>query len=229
VCSSDLEELGALTPALDASLPRESGDGSVTVSIVGTATGAAGVLEMEDELRAEAPAAVHALRALGIGHIVMLTGDRPEIARAIGEKAGIATVIPELLPEDKLARVRELVGAHGSVAMVGDGVNDAPALALSTVGIAMGAAGSPAAIETADVALMTEDLRKIPHAIVLGRRMVGVVRQNVAVSLALKAGFHALAVAGYATMWMAVAADMGTTLLVIGNGLRLLRDTPAGV
>jgi Cd2+/Zn2+-exporting ATPase len=178
---------------------------------------------MADEIREEAPSAIRALRALGVGHVVMLTGDRHPVARATATEVGIEEVLAGLLPEDKLDKVRELVKTHGVVAMVGDGVNDAPALALSTVGIAMGAAGSPAAIETADVALMAEDLRKIPAAVVLGRRMVSVIRENVAVSLAIKAGFLGLAVTGYATLWMAVAADMGTTLLVIGNGLRLLR------
>jgi Cd2+/Zn2+-exporting ATPase len=218
------EEIGTASAALDSLLASEWGGSSRLVSIVGTSQGVGGVLEMEDELREEAPAAVRSLRALGIEHVVMLTGDRPEAARSMGAAAGIGEVMHDLLPEDKLVKVRELVEAYGLVAMVGDGVNDAPALALSTVGIAMGAAGSPAAIETADVALMTEDLRKIPAAVVLGRRMVSVIRQNVAASLAIKAGFLAMAVGGFATLWMAVAADMGTTLLVIGNGLRLLRN-----
>ncbi|MBI5419687.1 MAG: cation-translocating P-type ATPase [Deltaproteobacteria bacterium] len=218
------EELGAFPSALGAMLPSEGKEVSRTVSIVGTSQGVKGVLEMEDALRDETPAAVRQLRDLGIEHVVMLTGDRPEIAKAAGAAAGIGEILSELLPEHKLEKVRELVKAYGAVAMVGDGVNDAPALALSSVGIAMGAAGSPAAIETADVALMTEDLRKIPAAIALGRRMVSVIRENVAVSLAIKAGFLLLAVGGYATLWMAVAADMGTTLLVIGNGLRLLRN-----
>ncbi|MGE5188670.1 MAG: HAD-IC family P-type ATPase, partial [Gemmatimonadota bacterium] len=193
-----------------------------TVSLVGTSRGVAGILEMEDALRPEAPAVVRSLRGLGVGHIVMLTGDRADVARAAGAAVGIDEVLPGLLPDDKLVKVRELVAGHGAVAMVGDGVNDAPALALSSVGIAMGAAGSPAAIETADVALMAEDLRRIPAAIVLGRRMVSVVRQNVASALLIKAAFLLAATAGYATLWMAVAADMGTSLLVIFNGLRLL-------
>ena len=218
------EEIGTAPSALDALLPSGREAHSRMVSIVGTPLGVAGMLEMEDELRDEAPSAVRSLRALGIEHVIMLTGDHPEPARAIGAAAGIGEVLPDLLPEDKLGKVRELVDTYGAVAMVGDGVNDAPALALSSVGIAMGAAGSPAAIETADIALMTEDLRKIPAAVVLGRRMVSVIRQNVAASLAIKAGFLAMAVAGYATLWMAVVADMGTTLLVIGNGLRLLRN-----
>jgi Cd2+/Zn2+-exporting ATPase len=218
------EEIGTAPSALDSLLSSDADDASRIVSIVGTSHGIAGVLEMEDELRDEAPSAVRSLRALGIEHVMMLTGDHTDTARAIGATAGIHEVFHGLLPEDKLRKIRELVDTHGTVAMVGDGVNDAPALALSSVGIAMGAAGSPAAIETADVALMTEDLRKIPAAVVLGRRMVSLVRQNVAGSLAIKAGFLAMAVAGTATLWMAVAADMGTTLLVIGNGLRLLRN-----
>ena len=222
------DEMGAEPSILDALLsPGEEGGGSRIVSIVGTSEGIAGVLEMADELREEAPSAIRALRALGIGHVVMLTGDRHPVARATGAEVGIDEVLAELLPEDKLDRIRELVKTHGVVAMVGDGVNDAPALALSSVGIAMGAAGSPAAIETADVALMAEDLRKIPAAVALGRRMVSVIRQNVAASLAIKAGFLGLAVTGYATLWMAVAADMGTTLLVIGNGIRLLQNRQA--
>ncbi|MBM2829189.1 MAG: Heavy metal translocating P-type ATPase, partial [Actinobacteria bacterium] len=218
------EEIGVRLPALDALLPEGGEEASRMASFVGMRGEMAGVLEMKDELRDEAPFAIRSLGALGVDHVVMLTGDRSDVARATAAAVGIREVFFELLPEEKLEKVRELVGRYGTVAMVGDGVNDAPALALSSVGIAMGAAGSPVAIETADVALMTEDLRKIPAAIVLGRRMVTIIRQNVAYSLAIKAGFVVLAVAGYATLWMAVAADMGTTLLVIGNGLRLLRN-----
>lgn len=218
------EEIGVHPAALDALLPGDGKEVSRMASFVGTRGNVAGVLEMKDELRDEAAFAIRTLRAMGVEHVAMLTGDRSDIARATGAAVGIQEVFSGLLPEEKLRKVEELVGAYGMVAMVGDGVNDAPALALSSVGIAMGAAGSPVAIETADVALMTEDLRKIPAAILLGRRMVSVVRQNVAASLAIKACFVGMAVAGYATLWMAVAADMGTTLLVIGNGLRLLRN-----
>ncbi len=223
------DEIGSVTPDVDAMLAESSAVATRTVSLVGTSRAVAGILEMEDAIRPEAPAVVRSLRDLGVGHVVMLTGDRADVARAAGAAVGIDEVLPGLLPDDKLDKVRELVAAHGAVAMVGDGVNDAPALALSSVGIAMGAAGSPAAIETADVALMAEDLRKIPLAVTLGRRMVSVVRQNVASALVIKAAFLMAATAGYATLWMAVAADMGTSLLVIFNGLRLLSRNGANV
>ncbi|HEX9204498.1 MAG TPA: cation-translocating P-type ATPase, partial [Candidatus Deferrimicrobiaceae bacterium] len=164
-----------------------------TVAFVGTRLGVAGAIDLSDELRPEAAETVRALRSLGVRHIALLTGDREPAARAAAEGAGIFAVSHGLLPEDKLASVRRLVAEHGAVAMVGDGVNDAPALALATVGIAMAAAGSPAAMETADVALLAGDLRKIPSAVVTGRRMVSVVRQNVVASLAIKAAFLGLA------------------------------------
>jgi Cd2+/Zn2+-exporting ATPase len=217
-------EMGNSLSDLDALLSPLEEKGSRIVSLVGTSNGVAGILEMEDEIRAEARDVMQRLRSLGVEHVVMLTGDHADVAKETGRAVGIEEVFPGLLPDDKLGKVRELVDSYGTVAMVGDGVNDAPALALSSVGIAMGAAGSPAAIETADVALMAEDLRKVPEGIVLGRRMVSVIRQNVVASLAIKAGFLVAAVAGVATLWMAVAADMGTTLLVIFNGLRLLRN-----
>lgn len=212
---------------LEEILPPGEADEGRTLTIVGTDEGIAGVIELEDDLRPEAKETVRSLASIGVEHVVMLTGDRKEAALAAGQAVGIDEILHGLLPEEKLGKVRELVAAYGAVAMVGDGVNDAPALALASVGIAMGAAGSPAAIETADVALMAEDLRRVPETILLGRRMVSVIRQNVAASLAIKAGFLAAAVAGYATLWMAVAADMGTTLLVIFNGLRLLRKNGA--
>ena len=206
----------------------EKPPGADTVAFVGTQRGVAGAIDLSDELRPEAAETVRALRGLGVRHVALLTGDREEAARVAAEAAGIDAVSHGLLPEEKLSSVRRLVAEHGAVAMVGDGVNDAPALALATVGIAMAAAGSPAAVETADVALLAGDLRKVPSAVVTGRRMVSVVRQNVVASLAIKAAFLGLAVAGYASLWVAVLADMGTTLMVIFNGLRLLR-APSGV
>jgi len=184
---------------------------------------AAGIVAVADTLKPTSQRAVAELHRMGL-EVVMITGDNRRTAEAIARQVNIDRVLAEVLPQEKAEKVKGLQAEGKRVAMVGDGVNDAPALALSSVGIAMGAAGSPAAIETADIALMTEDLRRIPAAVVLGRRMVSVIRQNVAASLAIKAGFLAMAVAGYATLWMAVVADMGTTLLVIGNGLRLLRN-----
>jgi Cd2+/Zn2+-exporting ATPase len=216
------ETMGLGGDALDRLLETGGGAGP-SVAIVGTLDALAGVIEMEDELRPEAPEAIRALRDLGVAHIVLLTGDNADAARNAGAAAGIDTVEHGMLPEDKLERIRDLIASHGATAMVGDGVNDAPSLALATVGVAIAAAGSPAAMETADVALMTGDLRRIPSAVALGRSMVSLVRQNVAVSIGIKALFLAMAVAGYASLWMAVLADMGTTLLVIFNGLRLLR------
>ncbi|MGE5247717.1 MAG: heavy metal translocating P-type ATPase [Verrucomicrobiota bacterium] len=198
-----------------------------SVVLVGTDAGMVGAITLSDQVRHHAPETIRQLKALGVRRLALLTGDSAGSARAAAEAAGIDEASHGLLPEDKLARVRELVASCGTVAMVGDGVNDAPALALATVGVAMAAAGSPAAMETADVALLSGDLRKIPFAVALGRRMVGVVRQNVFAALAIKAAFLAMAVAGFATLWMAVLADMGSTLLVIFNGLRLLRPAPA--
>jgi Cd2+/Zn2+-exporting ATPase len=164
------------------------------------------------------------LRRLGIGHLALLTGDDETTARAVAAAVGIDEVAAGLLPEDKVAAVEALVARHGEVAMVGDGVNDAPALARSTLGIAMGAAGSDAALETADVALMADDLSRLPWLVRHSRRTLRVIRANVAFALGVKAAVFALALAGIATLWLAIAADMGASLLVIANGLRLLRS-----
>jgi Cd2+/Zn2+-exporting ATPase len=141
----------------------------------------------------------------------------------VASRLGVSEWRSNLLPEDKLEAVRELVEKHGKVAMVGDGVNDAPALAAATVGIAMGAASTDVALETADVALMGDELTRLPFAIKLSRRAMGMVRFNMAFALVIKVGFVAIAIPGLATLWMAVAADMGASLFVILNALRLLR------
>jgi Cd2+/Zn2+-exporting ATPase len=163
-----------------------------------------------------------ALARMGIEHTVMLTGDNPATAQAIASAAGIDHVQAELLPEHKVAAIETLLAQYGAVAMVGDGVNDAPALARATVGIAMGAAGTDTALETADVALMADDLGKLPFAVQLSRQARRIIRQNVTLSLGIKAIFLVLALAGSATLWMAVFADMGASLLVTANGMRLL-------
>ena len=154
----------------------------------------------------------------------MLTGDNEGTARTIARQAGIEEVRAELLPADKVAAIESLVERYNSVAMIGDGVNDAPAMARASLGIAMGAIGSDAAIEAADVALMSDDLHQLPWLIAHSRRTLSIIRQNIVLSLAVKFVFVALAFAGHATLWAAIAADMGVSLLVIFNSLRLLQQ-----
>jgi len=157
--------------------------------------------------------------------VLMLTGDNAATARAIADQVGIDEVRAELLPEDKVAAVEDLVATYGSVAMVGDGVNDAPAMARASFGVAMGAVGTDAAIETADIALMTDDLSRLPWLVAHSRRTLRVIQQNIAFSIAIKALFVGLTFAGLATLWGAIAADVGAALLVVFNALRLLRPT----
>jgi len=186
-----------------------------------------GVVSVADRVRPEAGSAVAGLKGLGLKKVVMLSGDNRKTAELIAKEVGIDEFHPELLPEDKVRLVSELKGKYGAIAMVGDGINDAPALAASTVGIAMGAMGSDAAIETADIALMSDDLLKIPWLIRHSRKTMAVIRQNVIFALLVKSLFIGLAAAGVATLWEAIAADMGASLLVIFNGLRLLGITGA--
>lgn len=185
--------------------------------------GIRGYLAVADQVRPGSAAAIAALKKTGIERVVMLTGDNAAAAQAIAAQLGIDDVRANLLPGDKVRAVEALLAEHGAVAMVGDGVNDAPALARATVGIAMGGAGSDQALETADVALMGDDLRLLPFLLRLSRQTRRVIVQNVAFSLGVKAVFLALALAGAATLWMAVFADVGASLLVILNGMRLLR------
>ncbi len=217
------EERGLCSPAIDAML-QEMGARGRTAVLVARGGTTIGIVAVADATRASGVETVRRLRQEGIEHITLLTGDNTDTARTIAAELGADDFHAELLPEDKVAAVAELRRRYGHVAMVGDGVNDAPALAAADVGIAMGAIGSDAALETADVALMADDLEKVPYLLRLGRRTVLNVKVNVAVALGLKAVFLGLAVAGLATLWMAVVADMGASLLVIANGLRLLKS-----
>jgi Cd2+/Zn2+-exporting ATPase len=194
-----------------------------TIVLVAAGGEPAGVIAVADAVRQSGREAIDLLRRAGVPHVAMLTGDHASTAERIAAALEIPEVRAGLLPQGKLAAIRDLKAAHGTVAMVGDGVNDAPALAAADVGIAMGVAGSGAALETADVALMSDELLRIPYAVRLSRSTVRNIQVNIALSLGLKAVFLVLAGLGMATLWMAVVADMGASLLVIANGLRLLR------
>jgi Cd2+/Zn2+-exporting ATPase len=194
-----------------------------TVVMIGIGKRPLGMIVLRDTIREEARTGLAELRLLGAKELTVLTGDNPETGKTIASQLAIDNVHAGLLPEDKVRLVREAVEKGEKVAMVGDGINDAPALASATVGVVMGAAGSGVALEAGDVALMGDDLRKLPFAVRLGRRMLRIIRCNVAFALATKAVFLVLAALGMVTLWMGVAADMGSSLLVIGNSMRLLR------
>jgi Cd2+/Zn2+-exporting ATPase len=194
-----------------------------TVVAIGNDEHVCGLIALADEIRPGARETLDELRAAGIQHLIMLTGDNRPTAGAIATKLGIAEVHAELLPEDKIAAIESLVEKYDRVAMVGDGVNDAPALARATVGIAMGSAGTDAAIETADIALMSDDVTRLPWLVQHSRRTLAIIRQNIGFSLAVKFVFVLLTFAGISSLWAAIAADMGASLLVIFNGLRLLK------
>jgi Cd2+/Zn2+-exporting ATPase len=222
-----LEERGQETADVHQRLEEMSNAGQTAV-VVGTGDHVCGLIAVADEVRPESRAAVEALKRAGIVSVVMLTGDNRGTAEAVAAVTGVDEVRAELLPAEKVAAIDELLARHRTVAMIGDGVNDAPAMARATLSIAMGAAGSDAAIEAADVALMADDLAKLPWLIHHSRRALRVIRQNIVFSLAVKAVFVALTFAGAASLWAAIAADMGASLLVIANGLRLLRPTGSG-
>ncbi|MEO6054616.1 MAG: cation-translocating P-type ATPase [Chthoniobacterales bacterium] len=183
-----------------------------------------GVLAIGDAIRPNAAEAIRSIHAAGIRKIVMLSGDNARTANAIAKQAGIDEAQGDLLPEHKIEQVKKLAAEFGKVGMIGDGVNDAPALAAADVGIAMGAAGTDTAIETADVALMRDDLMMVAEAIKLGRRTLGIIRFNITFALGIKAVFLVLALLGHTSLWLAVLADTGATLLVVTNALRLLRS-----
>jgi Cd2+/Zn2+-exporting ATPase len=194
-----------------------------TVILVGTETSIAGIIAIRDEVRPQARGAIDQLHKMGV-KVVMLTGDNQMTARAIAKEVGVDEVRADLKPEDKIKAVEELEKKYGSVAMVGDGINDAPALARATVGIAMGVAGTDAAIEAADVALMADDLTKVVYAIDLGKKARRISLQNIVFSLLLLAVLIPSALIGIMTVAIAVFFHEGSELLAVANGLRVARE-----
>lgn len=193
-----------------------------TVMVLGTAEEILAFIAVADEVRESSQEVVGKLNSMGI-ETVMLTGDNERTASVIGRQVGVAEIQADLLPEDKLELVKALRKKYQNVAMVGDGVNDAPALAASTVGIAMGGAGTDTALETADIALMSDDLNKLPYTIKLSRKALTIIKQNITFSLAIKVVALLLVIPGWLTLWIAIFADMGATLMVTLNSLRLLK------
>ena len=221
-------ELGVCSPKLEARLSEIENRGQ-SLAVLGHTphegcTGKVlGIVAIGDTMRPEVPEALKMLHAIGLEKIVMLSGDNQRTASAIAKQAGIDEARGDLMPDQKVEHLKELVKTYQYVGMIGDGVNDAPALAVASVGIAMGAAGSDTAIETADMALMNDDLRKLADAIAVGRRTVRIIQFNVGFAIAVKIIFLILAFTGHASLWMAILADTGATLLVIANALRLLK------
>lgn len=216
-----LEERGQETPQMHEQLESMEHDGA-SVIVVGKDHHVCALIAVADRIRPQSKTAIDEMRSAGIQHIVMLTGDNWGTAEAIGREAGVDEVRAELLPEDKVAAVEELVSRYGQVAMIGDGINDAPAMARATLGIAMGAAGTDAALETADIALMGDDLLAVPWLIRHSRRTLRVIRQNIVASLGVKVLFVVLTLVGHGSLWAAIATDTGMSLLVVFNALRLL-------
>jgi Zn2+/Cd2+-exporting ATPase len=217
------DERRLCSPEIDRAVESLAARGRSTV-LVSAGGASIGIIGVADRPRDAAADTVEMLRAHGVARIVLLTGDHEAAARTLAASLGVDEYRASLLPEDKVTAVAELQKQYGTLAMVGDGVNDAPALATADVGIAMGVAGTDAALETADVALMADELPKIPYAFRLSRATTRNIRANIAFSLVLKSAFLVMAVAGPATLWMAVIADMGASLIVIGNALQLLRE-----
>ena len=219
------EDRQLCTPALHACVDVLERGGATAV-LVGHGGAPLGVIGLSDHMRTDGKTAVSGLRHTGVERVVLLTGDVRASADRASAGAGLDEAHAELLPSQKVEAIHVLRERYGPVAMVGDGINDAPALAAADVGIAMGAAGTDVALETADVVLMSDDLSKLPFALRLGRAALANIRQNVSIALGLKLAFVVLAAAGLATMWMAILADTGASLLVTANSLRLLR-TPS--
>ena len=221
-----MDEKGEETPQVH-NKAEELEDAGHSVVALGNEEHVCGLISVADGLREGVGGVIRDLHDAGVRHITMLTGDNEGTARAVARAAGVENFRAELLPEDKVEEVEGLVEEYGHVAMVGDGINDAPAMARAGFGVAMGAMGTDAAIETADVALMADDLTKLPWLIQHSHRTLNTVKQNIIFALGVKGLFILLALMGVATLWMAIGADMGASLLVIFNGLRLLRGGKA--
>jgi len=220
-----IEERGLCSPAIEALLQAQESQGR-TVTLLASQSEVLAIFAVADTIKDSSREAIAQLHALGIAS-VMLTGDNQATAETIAKQAGIDQAHGNLLPEDKLSAIEQMQAQYGATAMTGDGINDAPALARADIGLAMGAAGTDTAMEAADIVIMNDDLRRIPEVIQLSRRTRGILLQNIVLALGIKTVFLVLAVFGNASMWMAVFADMGASLLVVGNGLRLLRGTRA--
>jgi len=216
-----VHERGLCSPEVEAKLQTHEHQGR-TVTLLADATTVLGIFAVADTIRDSSRMAINELRELGVVP-VMLTGDNKATAQAIAKDAGISDARGDLLPEDKLEAIKEMQKRYGATGMAGDGINDAPALAQADIGFAMGGAGTDIAMESADVVIMNDNLRRVAETIQLSRRTHAILWQNIVLALSIKAVFFVLAVFGSATMWMAVFADMGASLLVVGNGLRLLR------
>jgi Cd2+/Zn2+-exporting ATPase len=215
-------ELGKVNSEVQASI-ADYQDAGKTMMLCGTNEEIFLAVALRDEPRMESQAVISKLHDLGIKHSFMLTGDHPKTAEALSGELGITDTKAGLLPEDKLNFIKKYDKEYGNIAMVGDGINDTPALAASTVGIAMGTAGTDSALETADVALMGDDLKKLPYTVKLSRKALTIIKQNIAFSIGIKILALLLVIPGWLTLWIAIFADMGATLLVTLNALRLLR------
>lgn len=216
------DELMIVSPAINEQVRALQTQGK-TVMLVGTGEHIIGLIAVADQVRESSKQVLEQLESIGIRKTIMLTGDNEATGQAIGNLVGINEVKAELLPQEKLEAIKSLRAQYGKVAMVGDGVNDAPALAAATVGIAMGGAGTDTALETADIALMADDLKQLPYTIKLSRKALAIIKQNILLALGLKILALLLIIPGLLTLWMAILADMGATLIVIINSLRLLK------
>lgn len=216
-------ELDVSLAPVAAQVKRLQAEGK-TVMISGTKEKFLGLIAVSDEVRDTSVDTITALKTVGIQHTIMLTGDNTATAKAMAARVGMDEYRAELLPQDKVTAIQGLLDKYGKVAMIGDGINDAPALALSTVGIAMGGAGTDTALETADIALMADDLSKLPFTIRLSQKTLSIIRQNIGFSLFIKTVAVLAVFPGWLTLWLAILADMGATIIVTLNSLRLIKQ-----